>query len=437
MLDMDDRRPIGVSAVIAGFIVVVINLIQGDVAFAIILLVLLSALLGVLLRRTRSADRADWVLVPRATSCDQERGRVDARDVSRRYRHSDAAARRFCPMANANGPFGRILFADLQRSERPSRGAIGAVELAHRLNAEITVLDTAGDQRWQRNRSVPGRANNRQHRIDTAVRASTERLEAWRCELDDAVMSSVSVRTGRWSEALRSELAAGRYDLVIVSGEGRRHVAQQIRRLLRRCPCPLLVLRDGLTVGDVVVLADVRGAAGRIEHVVSTAGAFADAIDRQLHIVCPIPVDSDGAGEWGDDTVAAGPTTVSVRSGPHSLADARRRVQQCVDRVRPWRRPSIHVEYGSTVSTVIRQSEVRGAAMIVIGSSGHRGLSTRFGGNVAERLLSGNARSLLIVEPVASVGSAAISTGSQARQLGPLRIPRWSKRRKQPRSTAV
>jgi hypothetical protein len=53
MRDMDYRRWIGVSAVMAGLIVVGINLIQGDVVFAIILLVLLGVLLGVLLRWTR------------------------------------------------------------------------------------------------------------------------------------------------------------------------------------------------------------------------------------------------------------------------------------------------------------------------------------------------------------------------------------------------
>jgi hypothetical protein len=53
MRDMDYRRWIGVSAVMAGLIVVVINLIQGDLVFAIILLVLLGLLLGLLLWWTR------------------------------------------------------------------------------------------------------------------------------------------------------------------------------------------------------------------------------------------------------------------------------------------------------------------------------------------------------------------------------------------------
>ena len=49
----DYRRNIGVSAVLAGLIVVVINYIQGDVVFATILLVLLGLLLGLLLWWTR------------------------------------------------------------------------------------------------------------------------------------------------------------------------------------------------------------------------------------------------------------------------------------------------------------------------------------------------------------------------------------------------
>jgi hypothetical protein len=53
MRDMDYRRWIGMSAVMAGSIVVVINLVQGDVSFAIVLLVLLGVLLGLLLRWTR------------------------------------------------------------------------------------------------------------------------------------------------------------------------------------------------------------------------------------------------------------------------------------------------------------------------------------------------------------------------------------------------
>ncbi len=53
MRDMDYRRWIGVSAVMAGLIVVVINLIQGDVGFAIVLLVLLGLMLWLLLWWTR------------------------------------------------------------------------------------------------------------------------------------------------------------------------------------------------------------------------------------------------------------------------------------------------------------------------------------------------------------------------------------------------
>lgn len=49
----DYRRNVGVSAVLAGLIVVVINYAGGDVAFASILLVLLVVALGVLLRWTR------------------------------------------------------------------------------------------------------------------------------------------------------------------------------------------------------------------------------------------------------------------------------------------------------------------------------------------------------------------------------------------------
>ncbi len=53
MRDMDYRRWIGESAVMAGLIVVVINLAQGDVGFAVVLLVVLAGVLGGLLWWTR------------------------------------------------------------------------------------------------------------------------------------------------------------------------------------------------------------------------------------------------------------------------------------------------------------------------------------------------------------------------------------------------
>ena len=49
----DYRRWIGVSGLMAGLVVVVINYVQGDVVFATILLVLLGVLLGLLLWWTR------------------------------------------------------------------------------------------------------------------------------------------------------------------------------------------------------------------------------------------------------------------------------------------------------------------------------------------------------------------------------------------------
>ena len=48
-INMDYRRWIGVSAILSGLIVVVIDYIQGDVLFATILLVVLGPLLGLLL----------------------------------------------------------------------------------------------------------------------------------------------------------------------------------------------------------------------------------------------------------------------------------------------------------------------------------------------------------------------------------------------------
>ena len=53
MRDMDYRQWFGVSGVLAGSIVVVINFIQGDTVFAMILLVLLLVLLGLLVWWTR------------------------------------------------------------------------------------------------------------------------------------------------------------------------------------------------------------------------------------------------------------------------------------------------------------------------------------------------------------------------------------------------
>ncbi len=53
MGDMDYRQWFGVSGVMAGLVMVVINYIQGDVVFATILLALLGLLLGLLLWWTR------------------------------------------------------------------------------------------------------------------------------------------------------------------------------------------------------------------------------------------------------------------------------------------------------------------------------------------------------------------------------------------------
>lgn len=53
MRDMDYRQWIGMSGVMAGLIVVVINYIQGDVVFATVLAGFLAVLLGVLVWWTR------------------------------------------------------------------------------------------------------------------------------------------------------------------------------------------------------------------------------------------------------------------------------------------------------------------------------------------------------------------------------------------------
>ncbi|WP_420452345.1 universal stress protein [Ilumatobacter sp.] len=324
-------------------------------------------------------------------------------------------------MTTATRAFRRILFVDLQGGAEPSRGAIDTVDLARRLDAAVTVLDVVGRDHRGPVGSFPGRPRNRQAAVDRALASSTVRLDSWRRQLGGPVRCAVSVRTGHRSEAVRREVAAGDHDVVVVSSQGRRAVVQTIRHLLRSCPRPLLVMRDGALTGDVIALVDVHDDDDEMERVVTAAGALAAALDRRSHVVCAVPR-GDRVGEWSG-RAGTGPATTTTGATPSTLTDVRRRVCACVDRAQITSRPTVHVALGPVVATVDRESDMDDATLIVIARSGRRALSARIVGSLAERLLASTTRSVLVLEPRPPSRHPTTSADVASR-----RSPRWRSR---------
>jgi len=290
------------------------------------------------------------------------------------------------------GRFEHILAVDLT-------GALDAEVVT--LSADLAVSNGATLTLAEALEFVPSRALTPAE-VDAIERsAHAERLARVASELEDRGLDARSfVLPGRpWLEVVRAVMR-DHHDLVIVDANGARQgLDHAIHHLMRKCPCPVWVVRPTPRAPVRRVLAAIDATAADADHrslntqILALAALAMEQLEAELHLVHAWRV-ADAVLVQGEDTVG--------RDEPP--ADWRDRYRLLLDDIvggHPIDRSRTHIHLvEGEPPTVITQTAGRlGVELIIMGTVCRTGVAGFLIGNTAERVLESASCSVLAVKP--------------------------------------
>ncbi|MDX1502646.1 MAG: universal stress protein [Thermoanaerobaculia bacterium] len=283
----------------------------------------------------------------------------------------------------------------LSDSRRRSGAALDtAVRLARRTAARLTLADLMEDGRQV---VEPIRAERRRQLERRAERCRRQEVDPGLLLLDGDPVRSVAEAVTRHG-----------FDLVVKSPDAATDPA-----LVRRCPAPVWVAREGGANDHAPgaprrILAAVEPFAWESDFdlnraVLERAAELADLLDAELHVV---------------STWTPGPLASLAGSGRLAAleAEARRAQEELVERLPSVSVPPdrLHLAGGAAAEAVPAVARRERADLLVAGSAAREGIVRLLVGNTAERLLRRADRSVLIVrgDDVTPAGAAVESSAA-------------------------
>lgn len=236
------------------------------------------------------------------------------------------------------------------------------------------------------------------------TRTGTERTAAsvWRAAginpAEVTVPLRAKIRTGAVVPEILAELAAGRYDLLIL-GERRPHrlltriLGSVVDRVAGHAPCAVLIVRGMPVAYHRVLICDSGGATPSVVDVWLNRGltqlASTNATVTILHVMSQI-----SAGPGVDDTDLVAPAEEIIRSGAHEgqfLMHDLHALEGYSFLVRP------RIRHGFVIDEIVAEADASDADLVVLGAHRAHGLQGRLVANLAKEIAARVARSVLIV----------------------------------------
>lgn len=291
--------------------------------------------------------------------------------------------------------FRHILFCPL--ATRGSSAAIRKVgALARRDGAELTIVGVVPEpSRLQR------LVHSAQH-VESVLRSAQQEVvhNLARCEraLGDFPEVTSIVDVGGPALALVERATVAQHDLLVVSSDGGDDETATIRRLLRKCPCPVWVLRPTrATRSRVLAAVDPEPGEHDVnERILDTAASLCAVDGGELHVV----------NAWELYGEATARSSAFVHVSAVELDQQRERVRTAHEeavtslvRERLGDAPTIHVHAGSPPDVICDVVDRERINMVVMGTVGRSGVSGLVMGNTAERLADALRCSLVVVKP--------------------------------------
>ncbi len=277
-----------------------------------------------------------------------------------------------------------------------------AARLAKRDGAALTLLDVVPDLSWPWQYLTGGWEQT----IEDLSGRKRERLEAKAAMLVANGIDAKAILTdGRLSVALVSQVIEGQHDLLIktaeASGANRSgFVGSTDSRLLSKCPCPLLILRDGDQVGfrhvavalDVLDPAELQLALDR--QVLQAAQAIGEG---ELQLVYALPrLEEVVRVDLADVDLVSPAQLATWQTELERLAKEKLRVASEMLGSAPYQCLVIPGEPAEAIPEFVKAHDID---LLVMGSLGRSGLDGLLIGNTAEQVLRQLTCSVLTLKP--------------------------------------
>jgi len=230
--------------------------------------------------------------------------------------------------------------------------------------------------------------------------------------LRPGIRASVKVLAGIPCRAIIREVICGRHDLVMMEAEGRRDEEQTLfgtisTQLMRKCPCPVWVIKNSQDVmfRDVLAAVNLGSSDGNEEmlneNVLDVAASIARTDGGRLHVVyC-----WQGAPERFEGRRRSSVFVKQTQTVSDSFRGVRRRqydgLLQRIDL--NCSKITSHFLDGAPGRMIPELAERQGADLIVMGAVRQTGVAGLFKGTTAEQILCNISCSVLTVKPAAFV----------------------------------
>ncbi|MGI9612937.1 MAG: universal stress protein [Acidimicrobiales bacterium] len=302
--------------------------------------------------------------------------------------------------------FSNILFVPLKMRGNPAaiRKISAAVE---RNRAELTVMGVVEEQ--SRFHRLLERAPLDSSIRDAEQRDLVERLGSY-CEALGLEDAHQLLRSGIPPLTIIEQAIAGRHDLVVVTTDDDRHDHATIKRLLRKCPCPVWVIRPTRAKVQRILAAVNPSPAerGLNREILGSALAMHDLFGGELHVV----------HTWK----LQGESTLRNSAFLHTPPDE---VDRLVDEEHefhsrafdelleddggeaPWQPHLIEGSPAEAIPDLMKRKRIN---LLVMGTVARTGIAGLLVGNTAEQLIDDVRCSVIAVKPPGFVSPVASSS---------------------------
>ncbi len=302
--------------------------------------------------------------------------------------------------------FSRILFVPLAKRQNPA--AVRRVaDLAKRNGAQLTVLGVIAEpSRLRRLLDQP--------LIDRALREEeqrrlTERLESHCHDLGYEQIDHV-VRAGSPPLAIIGEVLRGDHDLVVVTSDEDREDHATIKRLLRKCPCPVWVIRPTRArIQRVLAAVDPESPEEALNRqILDVAASMTELYGGELHCV----------HAWSLPGEATLRNSGFIRTSPADLdrflAEEQERHRTALDELvathpvdAEW---IVHLVKGRAADSILQLVARKRINVLVMGTVARSGVAGLLVGNTAEQVIDEIRCSVIALKPPGFVSPVPMPT---------------------------
>lgn len=291
--------------------------------------------------------------------------------------------------------FKNILFSPLGDPENlPALRRVA--ELATDNGAQVTLFGVAPQ---------PTRLQRLLHRSDLQDEAAAAERTRWdallaRLGSDIDVRTSSAVAMGDPALRIIERVLTGQHDLVVVTTDEDREHAASIRRLLRKCPCPVWVTRPTRARMQRVLAAVNPDPAevGLNRMILELASSMVHRHGGELHLV-------HGWELYGEETMRSSAFVhVPTEEVAALLERERARYERAIHDLlahceltkEPW---DVHLLKGPAPDVIPELVAEKRIDVLVMGTVGRTGVSQMIMGNTAERVLDEVTCSVIALKP--------------------------------------